>query len=124
VKKVLALINEMHIQESSESDEEQDIMTPSKTAMVCKLAQIPPEIWKSRSIDAKKWLLNERKRQQIEDDKLKRSLHFDNKESGKVSDRDGNNPNIPNQYAGVKTTSKWEEGILNETVHDQKLYLY
>jgi hypothetical protein len=22
-------------------------MTPSKTAMVCKLAQIPPEIWKS-----------------------------------------------------------------------------
>jgi hypothetical protein len=124
VKKVLALINEMHIEESTESDEEQDIMTPSKTAMVCTLAQIPPEIWKSLSTDAKKWLLNERKRQQIEDDKLKRSLHLDNKEPGKVSDRDGNNLNNPNQYARVKNTSKGEEEILNETVHDQKLYLY
>jgi hypothetical protein len=119
VKKVLALINEMHIQESSESNEEQDIMTSSKTAMVCKLVQIPPEIWKSLSTEAKKWLLNERKRQQIEDDKLKRSIHLENKEQGKVSDRDGNNPNIPNQYARVKNTSKGEEEILNETVHDQ-----
>jgi hypothetical protein len=119
VKKVLALINKMHIQESSESDEEQDIMTPSKTAMVCKLAQIPPEIWKSLSIDAMKWLLNERKRQQIKDDVLKSSLHLDNKEPGKASDRDGNNPNIPNQYARVKNTSKGEKEILNETVHDQ-----
>jgi hypothetical protein len=41
MKKSLSLINEMQIQESNESDEELDIMTPSKTAMVCKLAQIP-----------------------------------------------------------------------------------
>jgi hypothetical protein len=72
VKKVLALIDEMHIQEWSKSVEELDITTPSKTAMVCKLAQIPPEIWKSLSIDAKKWSLNARKRQQIENDKIKR----------------------------------------------------
>jgi hypothetical protein len=44
VKKALDLINESQIQESSKSDEEQDIMTPSKTELVCKLAQIPPEI--------------------------------------------------------------------------------
>jgi hypothetical protein len=67
----------------------------------------------------KKWLLNERKRQRIEDGMLKRSLHLDNKESGKVSYRDCNNPNIPNKYARIKNTSKGEEEILNETVHDQ-----
>jgi hypothetical protein len=31
--------------------------------MVCKLAQIPPEIWMTLPLEAKKWLLNERKRQ-------------------------------------------------------------
>jgi hypothetical protein len=34
----------MHIQDSSESDEELGIITPPKTAMICKVAQIPPEI--------------------------------------------------------------------------------
>jgi hypothetical protein len=38
--------------------------------MVCKLAQIPPEIWMTLPLEAKKWLLNERKRQQQEDDKM------------------------------------------------------
>jgi hypothetical protein len=41
--------------------------------MVCKLAQIPPEIWMNLPLEAKKWLLNERKRQQQEDDKMKKS---------------------------------------------------
>jgi hypothetical protein len=41
--------------------------------MVCKLAQIPPEIWMTLPLEAKKWLLNERKRQQQEDDKMKKS---------------------------------------------------
>ena len=61
----------MQIQDLCESEEEADIVSPSKTAMVCKLAQIPPEIWMMLSLDAKKWLLNERKRQQQEDDKVK-----------------------------------------------------
>jgi hypothetical protein len=42
--------------------------------MVDKLAQVPPEIWMSLSLEAKIWLLNERKRQQQEDDKVKKSL--------------------------------------------------
>ena len=66
----MALINELQIQDSIGSDEEIDKSTSSKTAMVCKLAQVPPEIWMTLSVDAKKWLLNERKRQQKEDDKL------------------------------------------------------
>jgi hypothetical protein len=60
----LALINEMQIQDLISSDEEINISTSSKTAMVCKLAQVPPEIWMTLSVEAKKWLLNERKRQQ------------------------------------------------------------
>jgi hypothetical protein len=35
--------------------------------MVCKLAQIPPEIWMTLPLEANKCLLNERKRQQQED---------------------------------------------------------
>jgi hypothetical protein len=42
--------------------------------MVCKLAQIPPEIWVTLPLEDKKWLLNERKRQQQKDDKMKKSL--------------------------------------------------
>jgi hypothetical protein len=64
VKKVLALINQIQIQDSSSSDEESVIVPPTKTAMVYKLAQIPSEIWMTLSLEAKKWLLNERKRQQ------------------------------------------------------------
>jgi hypothetical protein len=36
--------------------------------MVCKLAQVPTEIWVTLSIEARKWLLNEKKRQQLEGD--------------------------------------------------------
>jgi hypothetical protein len=45
----------------------------SKTAMVASWAQVPPEIWMTLSMEAKKWLLNERKRQQQEVDKMKKS---------------------------------------------------
>jgi hypothetical protein len=45
VKKILSLINEIQIQDSCSSDEESLAVPPNKTAMVCKLAQIPPEIW-------------------------------------------------------------------------------
>jgi hypothetical protein len=63
VKKVLAPINEIRIQDSCSSYEESVTVTPTKTAMVCKLAQIPPEIWMTLPLEAKKWLLNERKSQ-------------------------------------------------------------
>jgi hypothetical protein len=69
VKKVLAIINETQIQDSYSSDEESIAVPPTKTAMVCKSAQIPPEIWMTLPLEAKKWKLNERKRQQQEDDK-------------------------------------------------------
>jgi hypothetical protein len=42
--------------------------------MVCELAQIPPDIWMDLTLEAKKWLLNERKYQQQEDDKMKKSI--------------------------------------------------
>jgi hypothetical protein len=73
VKTVLALINELQLQDSAGSDEEVDISAFSKTAIVCKLAQLPPEIWMTLSKEAKKWLVNEKKRQQQEDDKMKKS---------------------------------------------------
>jgi hypothetical protein len=59
VKNVLALINEIQIQDSCSSDEESVTVPPTKTTMVCKLAQIPPEIWMTLPLEAKKWLLNE-----------------------------------------------------------------
>jgi hypothetical protein len=57
VKEVLALINEIQIQDSCSSDEESDAVPLTKTEMVCILAQIPPEIWMTLSLEAKKWLL-------------------------------------------------------------------
>jgi hypothetical protein len=44
VKKVLALINEIQIQDSCSSDEESATIPSTETAMVCKLAQMPAEI--------------------------------------------------------------------------------
>jgi hypothetical protein len=41
------------------SYEESVVVPPNKTAMVCKLAQIPPEIWMTLPLEAKKWLLSE-----------------------------------------------------------------
>jgi hypothetical protein len=42
---VLALINELQDQDSTGSDKEIDVLTSSKTPLVCKLAQVPAEIW-------------------------------------------------------------------------------
>jgi hypothetical protein len=75
-KKVLALSNEIQIQDSYSSDEESVVVPPTKTTMVCKLAQIPADIWMTLSLEAKKWLLNERNLQQQEDDKRKKSLEL------------------------------------------------
>jgi hypothetical protein len=77
IKTVLALINELQVQDSAGSDEDINISASSKTAMVCKLAQVPPEIWMTLSLEAKEWLLNERRRQQQEEDKSKKSSDTD-----------------------------------------------
>jgi hypothetical protein len=69
--------------------------------MVCKLAQIPPEIWMTLPLEAKKSLLNERKLQQQEDEKMKKSLAL-SKSIAVSNDKDTSNSNMPNQYARVK----------------------
>ena len=96
----------MQIQDTIGSDDELDILPPSKTAMVCKLAQIPPEIWKTLLIETKKWLLNERKvnSQQQEDRKTKKpfSLNMDTEKAPDKNDKNSNNPSMSIQYARVK----------------------
>jgi hypothetical protein len=101
VKNILALINEIQIQDSCSSDDESVSVPPNKTAMVCKLAQISPEIWMSLPLEAKKWLLNERKCQQQEDEKMKKSLVL-SKSTAIPNDKDTSNSNMPNQFARVK----------------------
>jgi hypothetical protein len=44
--------------------------------MVCTPAQISPEVWMNLPLEAKKWLLNERKCQQKDDEKMKKSLNL------------------------------------------------
>jgi hypothetical protein len=62
------------------------------------------------SMEAKKWLLNERKRQQQEDDKMKKSSS--KKDTIKVPKKDRtNSPNMPSQYVRVKNTGKAEEEL-------------
>jgi hypothetical protein len=82
--------------------------------MVCKLAQIPPEIWMTVPLEAKKLLLNERKRQQQEDDKMKKSLAL-SKSTAVSNDKETNNSNMPNQYARLKNVAKGEDVIKDNT---------
>jgi hypothetical protein len=67
------MINELQIQDSTVIEDEVASQPHSKTTMVCKSAQVPPDIWNSLSLEAKKWLRNEHKHQQLGDDKLKKS---------------------------------------------------
>jgi hypothetical protein len=116
IKKVLALINELQVQDSAGSDEDIDTSPSSKTALVCKLAQVPPEIWMTLSLEAKKWLLNERKRQQQEEDKSKKSSDANGNDAFKMSERNKNTSSkLPNQYAKVKYAVKGEEEVLDDT---------
>jgi hypothetical protein len=93
VKKVLALINEIQIQDSCSSDKDSVAVPPPKTAMVCKLAKKPTEIWMTLPLEAKKWLLNERKCQQQEEDKMKKSLTL-SKSTAVPDDKETNNSNV------------------------------
>jgi hypothetical protein len=116
VKKVFALIDGNQIQDSCSSDEESDAVSPTKTAMVCKLAQIPPAIWMILPSKPKKWILNERKLQQQEDEKMKKSLGS-SKSTAVPNDKDTNNSNMPNQYARVKNVAIGEDVIKDNTDH-------
>jgi hypothetical protein len=82
--------------------------------MVCKLAQIPPEIWTTLPLEANKWLLNERKHQQQEDDKMKKPLVL-SKSRAVSNDKETSNSSIPNQYARVKNVAKGEDVIKDNT---------
>jgi hypothetical protein len=53
------LINELQLQDLPCSDDELEMSHSSKTALVYKLAQMPPETWMALPLKAKKWLLDE-----------------------------------------------------------------
>jgi hypothetical protein len=82
--------------------------------MLCKLTQIPPEIWMTLPLEVKKWLLNEAKSQQQEDNKMKKSLAL-SKSTAVPNDKDTNNSNMPTQYARVKNVAKGEYIIKENT---------
>jgi hypothetical protein len=60
-------------------------------------------------LEDKKWLLNERKHQQQEDYKMKKSLAL-SKTTAVPNDKDTNNSKMPNQYARVKNVAKGQGG--------------
>jgi hypothetical protein len=82
--------------------------------MVCKLAQIRPEIWMTLPLEAKKRLLKERKCQQQDNDKMKKSLAL-SKSTAVPNDKETNNSNIPNQYQREKNVAKGEDVIKDNT---------
>jgi hypothetical protein len=84
--------------------------------MVCNLALIAPEIWMTLPLEAKRWLLNERKLQQQGDDKTKKSLAL-SKSTAVPNEKDTNNSNLPNQYARVKNVAKGEDVIKGIKYH-------
>jgi hypothetical protein len=58
--------------------------------------------------------LNEKKRQQYKDDKMKKSLAL-RKCIASSNDKETNNSNMPNQYARVKNVAKGEDVIKDDT---------
>jgi hypothetical protein len=65
-------------------------------------------------LEAKKWLLNERKCQQQKGDKMKKSLAL-TKSTAVPNDKETNNSNLPNQYARVKNVAKGKQLIKENT---------
>jgi hypothetical protein len=87
VKNVFALLNDLQSQAPNNLDDEFSQFSRTKTAMVCKLAQITLDIWMSLPLEAKMWLLNERKRQQIEYEKAKKAGTICDKSSVKFFEK-------------------------------------
>jgi hypothetical protein len=94
-KRFLAIINGIQIQDSFRSNEKSAKVPSIKTAIICKLAQTTLEIRMTLLIEVKKWLLNERKRQQQEDDKMKKSLSL-RKTVAVPNDKETNNASMSN----------------------------
>jgi hypothetical protein len=65
-------------------------------------------------LEAKKWLLNERKHQQQEDDKMKKSLAL-SKYTAVPNGKEIRNSDMPNQFARVKNIAKGENEIKENT---------
>jgi hypothetical protein len=59
--------------------------------------------------------LNERKHQQQEDEKMKKSLAL-SKSTAVPNDKETSNAHMPNQYARVKSVAKGEDVIKDNTV--------
>jgi predicted solute-binding protein len=81
--------------------------------MVCKLAQIPPEIWINLPLEAKK-LPIKRKYQKQQNEKIKKSLAL-SKSTAVPNEKDTNNANMPNQYARVKNVTTGKDVIKDNT---------
>jgi hypothetical protein len=62
----------------------------------------------------KKWLLNERKRQQQEDYKMNKSSAL-SKSTDVTNDKETNNANMPDQYARFKNVARGEDVIKENT---------
>ena len=60
-------------------------------------------------------MLNERKHQQVEDEKAKKADAISDKSLVKFSDKDPKDVNMPNQYAKAKSVEKGEEMIQEDT---------
>jgi hypothetical protein len=67
-------------------------------------------------LEAKKWILNEIKRQQQEDDKMKKSLAL-SKSTAIPNDKDTNNSNMPNQYV-IKENTDQTYGFVDEFLEE------
>jgi hypothetical protein len=75
--------------------------------------KVIPEIWMTLYLEGKKWLLNERKRQLKEDDRMKKpsASSVFNKSTIILSGKQSKNSNMPNQYTRVKNIAKWKDEI-------------
>jgi hypothetical protein len=122
IKTVLALMNELRVQGLTGSNEQLDALPSSKTALVCKLAQVHPEIWMILSLQAKKWLLNKRKRQRQFEDKSKSLSDTIGNDTFVMSERNKNTSSIiPNECAKVKNSLKGEEEVQDGTDHGNSI---
>ena len=78
VKKDMSQISDLNDHSLIDSDDILNDLGCTTTVMVYKLAQVPPDISMTVSLDTKKWLLNERKRQQKHDKRMKKSFTSNN----------------------------------------------
>jgi hypothetical protein len=65
-------------------------------------------------LETKKWLLNERKHQQQEDCKIKKSLALI-KSKAVCNDKEVSNSNMPDEYARMKKIAKAEDVMKENT---------